>query len=115
MVHVDNVLVSGGVTVVLLDDFVEERGKLVVTLMAAGVNTNARVGPLAAREDGLLEGESTLVNAILALLPHVTSENLGEERFGAFGEDGELGDFLGVAEMRSHHHFVSTGGAIAQL
>jgi len=115
VVHVDNMLVSGGVTVVLLDDLVEERSEGVVTLVATSVNTDARVGPLAAGEDSLLEGESALVNAILALLPHVTSENLGEERFGAFGEDGELGDFLGVAEMRSHHHFVSTGGAVAQL
>ena len=115
VVHVDDVLVSGRVTVVLLDDFVEERGEFVVALVAAGVNTNAGVGPLAAREDGLLEGEATLVNAILALLPHVTSENLGEEGLGAFGEDGELGDLRGTSEMGSHHHFVGAICAVAQL
>jgi hypothetical protein len=78
-VHGGEVLVGGLVTVVSLDDLVHEGGKVVVRLVGTSVHTDARVGPLGAREDGLLESESVLVLSVLALLPDVLSEALVEE------------------------------------
>jgi len=39
-VHVKNVLVLRGVTVVTLDDLVEERGELIVTVVTTGIDTD---------------------------------------------------------------------------
>ena len=83
VVHVRDVFVSWGVVVVALDDFVEHRSKGVEALVAASINTDARVGPFSTREDALLEGVAIFVFTVLASIPDVTSENLGEERRGS--------------------------------
>ena len=101
--------------VILLDDLVKERGEGVEALVAARVDTDARVGPLAAREDALLECEAILVLAVLAVLPDVAREHLGQERLGAAGEHGELGDLRGAGKVGTHHHAIVISGTITQL
>jgi len=99
VVHVADVLVCWGVLVIILDDLVEKGSKGVEALVAACVHTNAGVGPFATGEDALLEGEAKLVLSVLAGVPHVACENLGEERFGAAWEEGELVDLRGENEV----------------
>ena len=115
MVHVGDVLVGGGVVVVLLDDLVEKWSKGVEALVAASIDTDARVGPFAAREDALLERESVLVLSILTGFPDVTGEHSGEKRLGSAWEEGELSNLLWSGEVRSHKHASSFGCAFAQL
>ena len=115
VVHVADVLVCWGVLVILLDDLVEERSKGVEALMAACVHTDARVGPFATGEDALLESEAELVLSVLAGVPHVACEHLGEEGLGAAGEVGELRDLRGEHQVRTHHHTVGIDGAFVHL
>jgi hypothetical protein len=68
---------------VRLDDLVHEGGKVVVRLVGATVDTDTGVGPLAAGEDALSEGEAVLVFSVLALFPNLTSEALREQGGGA--------------------------------
>jgi len=69
-------LVGWTVTVVLLDDLVKQWGEGVEALVAAGVDTNARVDHLATREDALLEGVTILVLLVLALVPDISRQSL---------------------------------------
>jgi len=102
-VHGADVLGLGSVTVVGFDDLIHEGGEIVVRFVGAGVDTDAGVGPLGTGEDSLLEGVAVLVLAVLALLPDVAGEALGEEGGGTRGEEGVLGDCLRAAEMVAHH------------
>lgn len=115
VVHVGDVLVSWRVLVVLLNDLVEQRSKGVEALMATCVDTNARVGPFATGEDALLESVAKSVLSILASVPYVTCEDLGEERLGSAGEVGELFDLAGVGQVRAHHHAVGFASAVGHL
>ena len=72
VVHVRDVLVSGGMVVILLDDLVEKRSKGVESFMTSSVDTDSRVGPFATGEDALLEGKSIFILLVLALFPNVT-------------------------------------------
>ena len=76
-------LIVGAVAVVSLNDLVHEGGKVVVGLVGATVDTDTGVGPFAAGEDALSEGETVLVLSILALFPDITGEALREQRCGA--------------------------------
>jgi len=109
VVHVADVLVRWGVSVVGLDDLIEERSKGVVALVAASVNTDAGRGPLASREDALLEGVSEPIFLVLALLPHIAGKSLGEERLSSAWEVREFGNGIGTREVGSHHHAVDLG------
>ena len=106
MVHVADVLVCWLMLMILRDDLVEKRSESVEAFVAARIDTNTRIGPLATREDALLEGVAILVFLILALVPDIPSQSLREERFGARGEVRELRDLTGVLEMIAHHHAV---------
>ena len=48
-------LSSGGVSMVSLNNFIEQWGEGVVRIMGSSIDTDTRVGPLGSREDGLLE------------------------------------------------------------
>ena len=100
---------------VLLDDLVEKRSEGVVAFVAAGVDTDAGVGPFATREDALLEGEAVLVLLVLAFIPNVASQHLGKERLGSTGEEGELSDLSWVLEVGSHHHTIDIADAGGSL
>ena len=75
IVHVGDVLVSGGMVVILLDYLVEKRSKGIKALVTSCVNTDSRIGPFATGEDALLEGKSIFIRLVLALLPNITCEN----------------------------------------
>ena len=115
VVHVGDVLVRGRVLVVLGDDLVEKRSESVEALVAAGVHADAGVGPLAAREDALLESVAIWVLPVLASIPDVTGQDLGEERWGARGEVRELGDLGGEDEVAAHHLAVGLDSAVRHL
>jgi len=102
-VHVKNVLGVGAVTVVHLDDLVEERGKLIVRVVATSVDTDTRVGPFSSREDSLLESVAVLVNSIFALFPNVLGEALGKDGSSSAREVWESLDVLGSVEVSTHH------------
>ena len=79
-IHIGLVLVVRFVSMVVLNDFIEELGELSVALGTSSVDTDARVGVLAAREYALLEGDATLVRLHLVFVPDVHSQVLREER-----------------------------------
>lgn len=94
-VHVGDVGGVGGVTVVVLDDLVEELVEGSVGVVGASVETDAGVSVLAAREDAGSEVNALRVNLVLVLLPDLLGEVLGEERLvGTLGEVGELSKLL---------------------
>ena len=97
------------------DDLVKERSESVETFMAARIDTNTRVGPLATREDALLEGVAIFVGSIFARIPHISRQDFREERFGSTGEEGELGDLGWLSEVRTHHHAIGIDSAFAEL
>jgi len=61
VVHVAHVFVSRFVTVVVLDDLIEQVFESCVGVMTASVHTDARVDVLGAGEDGVAEGETVLI------------------------------------------------------
>lgn len=71
-IHVRNVLGVLSVLVIVLNDLVEERSEGLVGVVRAGVATNAGVGVLGSREDGLTESESVLVLLVLQLVPNLS-------------------------------------------
>jgi hypothetical protein len=94
VIHVHDVLVRRRVSVVVRDDLVEQRSKSVETFVTASVNTDSGVGPFGSRENAFSEGVAVLVLAVLALLPHIASEALREERGSSAGEVWEGFDVL---------------------
>ena len=81
------------------DDLVKERSESVETFMAARIDTNTRVGPLATREDALLESVSESVFLVLALVPDVTGKGFGEKRFGSTWEVREHGHLFWTLQV----------------
>ena len=63
---------------ILRDDLVEEGSERVVAFMAARIDTDARLDPLATGEDALLEGEAIFVRSIFARIPHISRQHLRE-------------------------------------
>ena len=109
VIHVDDMLVCWAVTVVFLNNLVKEWSKSVVAVVAASINTDSRVGPLAPREDSLLETESIFVFLVLKLLPNVTGEALRQKRGGSTWEIWVSSDIFSCSQMRSHHATVCAG------
>ena len=58
-------------TMVLLNYLVEKLPKDSVTVMASGIDTDARVDILAAGEDSLLESESKFVFRVFKVVPNL--------------------------------------------
>jgi hypothetical protein len=106
-------LVSLGVTVIIVDNLVEEGSESVVGVVGASINTNTGVGPFAARENCLLEGESKLILGVLKLLPNLGSEALRQEGVGACGEVGEVSNFLRALKVRTDES--SSGASFSKL
>jgi len=77
--HVSNVLAVLAVTVVVLDDLIEELGEGGVGVVRSSVGTNVGVWVLAAREDASLEGDTRRVRLVLVLVPDLLGEGLLEE------------------------------------
>ena len=62
------------VAVVRLNNGVEQGGKLLITIVATSVDTDARVNVLAAREDGIFEREPVLIRLIFQEVPDIARE-----------------------------------------
>jgi len=107
------VLVLLRVTVVLVDDLVEEGSESVVGVVRSSVDTDAGVGPLGSGEDGLLEGESELVLGVLELLPNLGSKASGQEGLGASGEVRKVGNFLRALKVRPNES--ASGASLSKL
>lgn len=71
-IHVRNVFSVLSVLVVVLNDLVEEGSECLVGVVRAGVATDAGIGVLGSREDGLAESESVLVLLVLQLVPNLS-------------------------------------------
>lgn len=71
-IHVRNVFSVLSVLVVVLNDLVEEGSECLVGVVRAGVATNAGIGVLGSRENGLAESESVLVLLVLQLVPNLS-------------------------------------------
>ena len=113
VVHIGHVLVLLRVTVVLVDDLVEEGSESVVGVVRSSVDTDAGVGPLGSGVDGLLEGESELVLGVLELLPNLGSKALGQEGLGASGEVRKVGNFLRALKVRPNQS--ASGASLSKL
>jgi hypothetical protein len=70
-IHGRNVLISLGVTVVVIDNFIEKWGESIVGIVGSSVDTNTRVGPFGSGEDSLLESESVFIFLVLAFFPNI--------------------------------------------
>ena len=78
-VHVGNVLVSWLVTVVVLNDSIEELVECAVRVHGTGVGTNVGVWVLATGEDASLERNSSGIGLVLVLLPNFLGKSSLEE------------------------------------
>jgi len=102
-VHGGNVLISGLVAVVSLNNLVHEGSEIVVRFVGTSVHTDTRVGPLSSREDCLLETESILVLSVLAFLPNFLGEALVQKGVGTSGEEWHGLNVIGVLKVITHH------------
>ena len=93
-VHVGDVVVFWLVTVVVLDDLVEELVELEVRALGSSVNTDSRVEVLAAREDAGLEADTLVVLLVLVFIPDFLGQVLGAERLGAIWEEWPVDEVL---------------------
>lgn len=96
-------LVGGLVSVIRLNDLIEERSEGVVRIVGSGIDTDSGISPLGAREDALLEGETEFVSSIFALFPNSGGKALGKEGLGSSGEVRKSVDVGGLSQVRSHH------------
>ena len=99
IIHVADVLISGLVAVIVINNFIEKRSEGVVRIVRASVNTDTGLGPLASGEDGLLKCESKLIFLVLELLPDLLVKAAGEEGLGACGEVRQVSDLLGTLQV----------------
>lgn len=97
-VHVGDMLVTGRVTVVLLDDLVKHFIEAVVGVVGSGVDTDSRVEVHASGEEASLEGDTAGVGLVFVLFPDLLGEVSGESGVGALGELWHISEFIGVFE-----------------
>jgi hypothetical protein len=95
------VLAIDGVSVVSLDDWVEELVESRVGAVTASIKTDRRVDVLASREDAELEGNTAVVSLVLVLFPDLLGKVLGKEGLSAFGEEGEVYKVIDTLEPRA--------------
>mmetsp|Transcript_48843 Transcript_48843/g.66506 ORF Transcript_48843/g.66506 Transcript_48843/m.66506 type:complete len:318 (-) Transcript_48843:69-1022(-) len=95
-VHVGNVLGSGSVTVVVLNNLIEELVELRVSFVGTSVNTNTRVKVLDTGEDAGLESDTVLILLVLVFFPDILREALAKLRFAVSGEGREFSNRIGT-------------------
>lgn len=94
--HVRDMVVIWAVSMVILNDFVEQVSKGIVRIGRARIATDIWIDPLAAREDAFLEWNSVSIFLIWILVPDILAEVLREERCGAVGELGPINEIFGA-------------------
>ena len=85
--HVGGVRSSWSVSVVVLDDLVEELVELGVSIMRSGVNTDSGVEVLDTGENACLEGNAFSAALVLVLLPDFLGEALAQLGLGSSWEE----------------------------
>lgn len=98
-VHVRDVLVGWLVTVVVLDDPVEEGVEGLVRVSRAGVAADAGVEVLATREDACLERNLSGIRLVVVLSPDVLGEVLGHSGLAVSGELRPASELVGRFEV----------------
>ena len=86
-VHVRRVSISLLVTVIVLDDLIEQVAEGGVGIVRASVETDAGVEVLDARENASLEGNTASILVVLILIPDFLGQVLAEQRLGASREE----------------------------
>jgi len=97
-VHIGDVVVTGRMSVVVLDDLVEELVELGVRALGSSVNTDSGVEVLAAREDAGLEADALVVTLILVFVPDLLAQVLGAERLAIIWEEWPVDKVLWLSE-----------------
>jgi len=100
-------LVGLGVTVIVIDDLIEEWGESIVRIVGSGIDTNTGVSPLGSGEDSLLERETEFIFLVLAFFPNVWGKTFAEDGFGSGREERHTGDGLWSFEVGSHEGTLS--------
>jgi hypothetical protein len=95
-------LISLGVTVIILDNFIEKWGESIVRIVRSGINTNTGVSPLGSREDSLLESEAKFIFLVLACSPDIWGKAFTEDGFGTGWEVWHTSDGLWSFKVGSH-------------
>jgi len=94
-IHVRGVLGVGGDAMVLLDQGIEDDGKVLVGVPVSGVDAAVLVVELDGASDGLGEGEAAGLGLnVLQLVPLVLGDVLGHEGVGGL-DSGELAGHFG--------------------
>ena len=100
-VHIAHMLVSLLMAVIIFDDLVEQILKSGVTIVTASITADARVNILAAREDHLLEGNSSRIFFTSILLINGWCQVLAYQRLGVCRELNVTCDVLRLLQMSS--------------
>ena len=88
---------------ILLNDWVKKFTHILITGWTSSIDSNSRVGVFAARENCLLKSEPKPVSLVLAGLPKLWSQELGEKRaLLAIWEGGEALKIIRRFKMRSN-------------
>ena len=85
--HIRNVLISGAVTMIVLDDLIEKLVELGVGTVGTSIETDTGIEVLDTRVDAGLESDAHIARLVLVLLPDLLGQVLAERRLGASGEE----------------------------
>ena len=97
------------VTVVSLNDLVEQWSELGVARVRACISSNTGINVLATRENGELEGDTSVILSVLKLVPDVSAQVLAEQTLVTLGEHGVAGELVRGLEVGATFHISSTG------
>jgi len=95
-VHVGNVLGIRGVTVVVLDNLIEELVELAVGFVGTGIDTDTGVKVLDTGVDAGLESDTILILLVLVFFPDLLGEGLGKLRLAVSRELREFSKAIGT-------------------
>jgi hypothetical protein len=107
VVHVTNVLSILAVTVISFNNLVEERRELGVARVRACISSNTGINVLATRENGELEGDTSVILSVLKLVPDVSAQVLAEQTLVTLGEHGVAGELVRRLKVGATFHIRS--------
>jgi hypothetical protein len=79
---------------VVLNDLVEELGKLGVALVRTSISSDTRVDVLDTREDTCFERDSEVIGLFMVLIPDFFSKIFTDERFSSSWENWEPSELV---------------------
>ena len=96
-------------SVIVLNDLVEEWSKNSVRIVTSRVNTNSGIDVFASRENGVLEIKTKFIFLSFATVEDFFGEVLAKKRFGTFWEDWHTSELFGTFKVRSNVDTVCGG------